>query len=476
MCTHYARRYPPEGCFVAWRRRVGRPSLCRREPGHRLERARRYGVTTAPADRRLLVLLILLAFCRPFALPSVLPAQTEPPELETTQMSAEQIRAELQSAENDPDLDETLQTQIAELYRQAMAELDAMEGLLAPIEKRQNDISQIEDRRQEVERLRAELPSEVNVIDSTNLSMEQLEEKTKEAQQELEQAQNQLAEFQDEIARRQTRRVEIPAAISELKKEAGEIGNQLTETPATQVPQKLAKADRVRHSARRKRIQREIESLSLELEYYNKAEELLRQQAEVAQQTKDLAEKKLSLWNEAAAARRQAIVKSQVEQAQSRAAAVAPELKTLAEKNLQNVQKQQKLADDIEVAANRLAEVQKLFNEWDNNYDQMFAQIAPQSAISESVGLDLRNQRTKLPDVAALRRESKTTRGKIFDTRFEQLANNAELLRLSTLDTYVPSELDRLSIALPDSRLAELEPELRSLLEDQREHTDAVKS
>ena len=264
-------------------------------------------------------------------------------------------------------------------------------------------------------------------------------------------------------------RLEIPQLTATLQEELREINSRISQPPAADTPRQLSEAETLRLMARQRKVQRTIDSLAQEQKLYNEADDLLALQIAAAQQKKKLLEQELSFWTDAAATKRQSTAKTEAEIARTKAAEVPPELAELANENLTKVQTQEELADKIQNASQRLTEVKRLRDEWDSSFEEVYTQVAPQVAISESIGLDLRNRRGQLPDPGPLRRELKTIRRQIFDIRFQQMTNDAELLRLSKMEEAVEEQLRLLPASISNARTKQLEPEVQSLLEDQRE-------
>ena len=392
-----------------------------------------------------------------------------------TKVSAESVRSQLQAVESSPELNEAQRAQAAESYRQALTELEAISSLEATLQKYRQDTEQIASQKRKLEQDRDQLPAEAKLDGTAGLSIEQLDAKVRETQQALEQARSRLTKLEDESKRRAVRRLEVPKTIAGLQEESGRIGNQLAEPPADDMPRQLSEAAKLLLVTRQQKIQLEIDSLRQELAFYDDDEDLLRLQTDVARQQMTLLQQELSLWNEAAAAHRQEVMKSQEQQAQAKATEAAPELADVAASNLELIRKQQELARQIQTAADRLAEIENILSDWDTAFDQVYSQVAPQAVISESIGLDLRNQRRNLPNAARLQRESDDTYRQIFDIRFQQLSNDAELSRLASLDEEVSKQLQQISPSLTTQRIEALKPQMRSLLTDRQESLTGLK-
>ncbi len=396
-------------------------------------------------------------------------AQDEAAVTAPVQFSTELIRTQLQAIEANRDLDEKLRTQVANTLREALVEVEAIETLEQSLAERNTEIEEIQPRQQTAEAERAGLPSEYIPPPTEELSQEQLDAKVRETQQAFEQAQNELTKLQAESKRRQARRLDIPQLTATVQEELREINSRISQPPAADTPSQLSEAETLRLMARQRRVQRTIDSLAQELKLYNEAEDLLALQIAAAQQKRKLLEQELSFWTGAAASKRKSTAETEAKNAQTKVAEVPPELAELANENLTKVQTQEELAVKIHDASQRLTVVKKQLDEWNSSFDEVYTQLAPQVAISESIGLDLRNRRGQLPDPGPLHRELKTIRRQIFDIRFQQMTNDAELLRLSKIDEAVEEQLRLLPASLSDGRTEQLKPEVQGLLEDQRE-------
>ncbi len=94
--------------------------------------------------------------------------------------------------------------------------------------------------------------------------------------------------------------------------------------------------------------------------------------------------------------------------------------------------------------------------------------------MSESVGNLLREQRKELPDARDLHRLSQDRVEALYNAHSEEFTTGEQLNSFADLDQRLATELSSLTQRINASRLAELKPEVQSLLEAQKK--DAPKT
>jgi potassium efflux system protein len=407
-------------------------------------------------------------------------AQDGPPtpaEVAAPAVTPESLRVQLQAVQSDTELDEATRSRVAAVYQSAIADLESTQLLKDQLAKFQADIeavpSRMEKTQQEVERLKS-APVEVELPDVEDWSVDQVESRAREVRDTLDKLRSTLADLQAETSRRASRRQEIVARITELQ------GELETGVPASNgddgEPAVFRDAQKVLAQVQRVAKNLQLDALRKELDFYDRAAPLLQLQQDLTAQQIKRSETEVSVWEGLAKQRREQQFAAQQSAAAEQKNAAAPELAELADENLRFVELRKSLLADTEKASARNNELTQTVNELRRDYRQLSDAIGPEIVVSAAIGEQLRRQREELDEISDIRRAHRHRLQAVYDRGIEQFEVQRTLQDLSDMDAAVAAAKRELETQYPAPRVAELDTEIRQILENRKEVLGGVKS
>ncbi len=408
------------------------------------------------------------------------PTAATPPATES--LTLDQIQAKVKEVESDDALPEAVKTKVLELYRAALTRLQSVETYNA---KKAAFIAAIESGPQDLETIRQQLaaaaePSPDGGLDGASLpgTAKENEQKLVQTQAELVAHKNRLAELDQQIAVQQDRPQLARREKADAEQKLLEINTELkTPAPSDESPVLTAARSAALNARKMSRVA-ESAMLDQELVSHPVRLDLLKAQRDLAaRQIADTESRIKTLQDMVNKLRREEAARAQAEAEKAKAAAKGkhPLVAGHAEKNAQLGQELADLTQLIEQAASTRRNVtQKRENiEKDFKSAQEKLEVA---GLSDVLGRLLRDQRRKLEDpgryrrAAAERKEQIATAGLKyleFEERRQELRSPA--MKAQQEVAHIASEEKR-----SGSYLADLEAEVRVLLEDQKQLLDKL--
>jgi potassium-dependent mechanosensitive channel len=330
-------------------------------------------------------------------------AQPAPPKPPTDAEFVEQLRVRQKQVAEMTDLDDAGKAKAQELYKQALAEMDA--------EKRWTD------KTAQYEALAAAAPNEIvqTKAELANLPTQpattirpdetllQVEQTISQRQAALEKLRKALADDEEEMKGRASRRAKIPEQINAAKKSLADFNAQLQAPAPNEEKPAVTFARRMILVAQRRRVEQEIICCEKELAAYEARTELLPLRHDLEARQITLAEQEIKQRQEIANNRRQQEAAQQAQQALWEADQThsTSSLRDLAKKNAELAARRQPLAQAIAdirrqqgQVAGKLQAVKKQFQEVKDRVN-----VAGTTNVTAEVGLFLRNKRETLPSL-----------------------------------------------------------------------------
>ena len=211
---------------------------------------------------------------------------------------------------------------------------------------------------------------------------------------------------------------------------------------ASQVTEALRELGKARRAA----VELEIEALKRENAWLQASAELLPLKYELARLKLQRAEDELTRWQEAASARRESEVDRAIRLAKAAVKAAPEPLKPLARANLETAKARRETEEKLRSANAKQEELKKTLEELGQQFDRVQKEAGSRSAITESVGAVLRQQRNELPDVEALARAIQERQSKLYDLRLRLFQMREEQEQLANLDEAVESTIGELGL------------------------------
>jgi len=391
------------------------------------------------------------------------------------QVTVAEIEARIAQLEGNAELEAEQKNKAIELLRQAIAEVAAAEKSAARIRdfaaKRQNITQNVEDLRRERDAFQTgySVPKGLELAD--------LERLLGEAQAELETARQELSDRDGETKQRIDRQAAIPKLVDQRTADLEKARQQLAAAaPPGELPEIVA-ANKMLAQARVRSLSREIETLREELRWLEVSRELVplrRDQAALHVKHLEIKTQKLV---EAVNKERKAEAARQAREAQSLAAQQAyPGLKELAEENQRLAEEragETGLAAKIGHVTKQLEDRQRQLDDIQGRFDAVREQIKT-IGLTSAVAALLRQERAELPDPRSLRRRLVERKNVISDARLRWLRLDDQRAELADLNSVVATQLLAFGFIVPPTEDSELENELRSLLESQRDLLDQL--
>ncbi|MGB9689083.1 hypothetical protein, partial [Thermogutta sp.] len=317
-------------------------------------------------------------------------------------LSPEDLQLRIQRVQSDPNVEDSVKSQIAGLYERALQELTAAEKARTQAEQFRQ---QRESIAQEIKKLEAELASleaASGSVSADNLSLEEIQKAAQQAEERLNAARSARDAVEAEVARRNSARQSAKQRADTAQKRMEAARQALaTLAKADQLPA-LTEAERVLHQAELESARWEAEVSKEELAYYDKADEaLLPLQRRVAAQRYRVAESEFQQWQQILAQRRQAEAVSRAEKAKQRRQQLPAALRSVAEQVEKSAAEVAQLTAKVNAVSAELTrasqQMEDLKQQFKTTKDRMGV-----VGMTGTLGLWLRAQRAKLPDTYTL--------------------------------------------------------------------------
>ncbi len=358
-------------------------------------------------------------------------------------------------------MDETLRTQLAELYNKAIGSLEAAAAFR---EAAQGFERAIRDAPREAERVRAEIDrrtvaGDAPSVDLGRLSLEEIEQRLLEKKGELTALDARLDELKGEIESQEGRPTTIRQPLSDVETQLSELETAPSTKPSVAEAPELGEARNVASQAQIDELRAKALMLRQELASQPMRLALLKAQRDlVALQLGALQREVGELETVASQIRLERTTEAKIaaQVAELSAADKHPLLAEIAGRNTELSQDVERLAreiDDIEREERRASEEARRIDE-SFNATRKKIEVA---GVSQILGQVLQEQRRSLPHTDKARRKARERERKIAETALSQILLEEERSELRDIPAYV----ERLTASLP----AEVKPEVGGELE-----------
>ncbi|MEQ8790710.1 MAG: mechanosensitive ion channel [Pirellulaceae bacterium] len=407
------------------------------------------------------------------SLPSATAPATPPPAA-AVPLTAADIEARRKEAEESPDLADDVKKRIADLYRQALEQIQQLEQSAELGAKHKADADNVQSRVREIRREQETLQGGV-VEPVADAPLSELEPKLSAKELQLNELKGVLDRLVAEPAARATRRKDLRALLLAAPQKLEELKKQLDTPPPADEPPLLTQARRTELAARRALTEKQLPVWQNELARYDaeEAADFIRAQRDLVAMQIATTQKEFDLHNQAVRRKRDEAAVLAVRQAQEEVVRAHPLLRPLAEEN-------QQYAEATQTLTGSLAEVEASLKRVKERYEEVQRQLTQTKKKVDSVGLTgpiglmLRKQRGELPDLRR-RRHNVQQRGQLIDTA--QLAlfeYDDERSLLANPDPLVRKLLSSEASDLSREKRARLEDAARHVLDRKCEYLDTL--
>ena len=392
--------------------------------------------------------------------------QTTPP---PPTFNVETIQAKIKEVEASTTLDETTRTPVLEAYRAAITSLKESEASAA---RAAAFAAQLDGAPAELGRIKEAMATPAAPVEvPKDLALAQSEQESTKAEAALKDAKATEKQASDDLQRSTLFATEGPRDIANAKKDLDQVGAELAAAVAGDQTSQLVQAQTARLRAKQLALQKKIQALEAELLFYNSARELLALRHDKAVRDSARAERLVSAWQEVVTVQRQAEAEAArvaAESARREALKFNPALEAVLQRNAELATEQSELAPKMQGLTGRQREIEAELKSVEGKVTSVRDQAAA-ARFSDAVGVQLRNERSRLPDIRQHEREKALRQTEIADIQIKLI--NLQNERASARD----DESEARSILVATSRSAtqqardSVETQTYAALRDRRE-------
>lgn len=393
-------------------------------------------------------------------------AQTTRPQ----SLTEETLRQRIAQIETASDLDETLRSQILELYRDALGQVQRARELRGKAESHQlegrNASSLMETMRKRLEGA----SKEAQVPDKGIAELDQIRIGTESA---LSAAQAQLSELEDEFRDRANRRTELPNLLRQAQSDLQEINRLLALSPSVDENPRLQEARQTQMSSRKQALEEQINALNEENLNYEARMSLLPLRRDIAErevrETRALLEalqKRISELRRREAADAVAEARKDLENAH-------PLARKLALDNTQLATLRTEITAKADQTNKTITQVNQKLTQVRDEYKGIQEKIA-RIGMSNAIGLLLQRKQADLPDVRRRSIDARSSQEEIAATQLSLIELQERRLQLSDIDTEVRQLLSGVEAATDEKQIAKIEEAVRDLVQSNRILLDSL--
>lgn len=395
-----------------------------------------------------------------------------------TGVTAQTVRDRISQIESAADLDDTVKTELLDLYRQAFDQITSAENWEQKVLDYRAGREKTPELLESAKRRLAEAmgrPSAQPAMDvPPDATIEHLAGRLAETEADLKGKQDEAQKLDAEAKNRSSRTAAIPDLLADANKRREAVAQDLGAPPAEGVSPQIALARRTLLLAQKRAAEQEIQAYEEELRFYEVRSDLLSARRDRAKLDVTGAQALATAWQTVVSERRQAEVKQQKQQAEQELQRTPRAILELAEANSQLAEERGELAaqiDKLQVRFNAVTghseTLAKKFSTLQDNIDQ--------PVMADYVGPLMRKMRAALANLRSYEHELRAD--KLEFARVQSVVSETEAKRweLTDIETRVAAELRSLEESETDVRLESLEPKVRELLTKRRETLDGLK-
>lgn len=395
------------------------------------------------------------------------------PGTETAEVvSGETIEAKLKELESAADLDEETRAKIREKYQEAAKALELARQWGAKAASYQ---SMIDSAPRELSQTRSELAAlpEKPAAVGTDGTVVELERALSGKESALAEKRSELAELEAEAKRRAARRAEVPKLLDDARRRLAESEAELQTPQTSEESAYAAAARRTLAAAKRQAVEQEVLAYEREPKAYEARVEVLPLRRDLAVRQLASLEAEVAALREGLNRRRQSETEAQLRAALHEASLASPEIAAHLQQNAKLAERRTKLAAKIAETGRQLEQSHKTLA----SLQDQFARVREKEeavGLTNNIGLWLRQQRDKLPDVRPWRESVAKRQSEIRDIRLELLELDDRRSELANLDGQMDDELESLGPDIRNMDRDELEAAIRDALETEKEYLAAL--
>ena len=386
------------------------------------------------------------------------------------------LQARLQQVKDLPDLDDAAKTKIQDLYKQALAEMEAVKRWTAATTQNEQLVA---DAPKELERAKATLasPAPTAVALPANASLTQIEQKISEREAELEKLRKTLAADDAALKGGANKRTSISERLTKAKNDLTKLNEQLNLPAPSDENAAMNSARRMVLIAMRRNAEQQIACCDSELRASEARTELLPLQRDLGARQVAAAEQEIKQWQELVNKRRQREAEQQVEQASLEAGQAHPAVQGLLEENAKLAKQRTELAKRIVETTQQREQVNQQLRTLTDEFKRLQEKVqavGKMTNATNAIGLMLRKKRESLPNLRDYPRSIAMQQAAIDEEQAQLDLLHDRRSALADLDQQTQSVLQHLKVSQQSDNRAELEPAVREALTNQRDYLNAL--
>lgn len=393
-------------------------------------------------------------------------------------LTTEELLRRRQAVEAATDLDAALKEQLIKQYVRAEEWLKKAAATAGQIAAWNSEGEQAPAATAEAkEQLSQPMPAAAAQI-PVKASVEELQKMLDGQQEQLAAARKELAGREAGLGARE-RKAELARLSEEATVQLDELRKKIAATPAAGESTPPASAQCSELEAQAVFLEQQLAAFDAEGKRLDAVGELLTLQRDLAQRRVNHQEKTVAAWQEAVAQRRRVVAEEKVQQAlqvqkQDRSwQELDPALEQLGERNAKLAQQRADLAVKLEETVKEVEDKDKMFVDVRRNRQNTIDKVEA-AGLSATIGLMLRDQREKLPDLAELRARLSFIETEMPKARYQSISLKEERHQIGDPDASVQRVREQLAQPLSDEAWAAIEPKVREALQRQRETLDGL--
>ena len=394
--------------------------------------------------------------------------------------SADDLRAQLKSVEDNTGLDEAVKTRLVELYTQAIQDVARADEWSAKAQAFDQARLEAPATLKQLSEELAAPAKEAKPDVPADASLALLEQKLAGVEADLKAARDGAVSLDEERKRRATRRTELPAATTAARKSLEEVARSIGALAEdTDVPE-MVTARGVALRSRQRALEGEIRSYEAELASYDARGDLLTARRDSTARKVTYLEALASAWQTVVVDRRRteaAAAAQAADQARRAAARAHPVVRRLADENTVWTQRRQSdgLADKIAKATSEREALEKATQDLAGRFDSIQQRVGA-AGLTHAMGLLLRRQKETLPELQDHRKQIKDRDTEISRVEVELIELDDAIKDLrDDMESMVQTAVSEVDDSVAPQERQEIERTARELLQARRDYINALR-
>ena len=388
-------------------------------------------------------------------------------------LTKQQIEKQLQTVQNDQQLDDKIKAELQKRYEAALEWLKVSEEAQKKVAQYKAEIEGVSESVVKAKMQLASTSSTPSLTFPAETTLQEMEQKLSQAELKLREASAELTKREEELKRRNERKAELTKLIDEARQRIDAAKKQLISQPTNAETPELASARKTELQTHLTALEQQLQRYLSETQRHDALADLLPLQRDLAQREKNLLEKQVAAYRDAVASKRKAESERQAQETRETKQQLAdshPTLRDLAERNDKLAKRHESLAESITKFTQEVTHTEQTLADLEADFDTIQEKVR-YAGNSSSIGSELRKKRSELPDINKCQQRIRFVSRTSPDEYLEWIKLREERATLGDLDMAV-ADLDWSQP--PSHEQDEPEQIARQLLEKKRDLLDTL--